>query len=105
MKSARFRIKYPNGTVDVFRGWLSSLGKTIASKDVMTRTVKISGVGRPYLAEEGTENRGRYRADGGTGICQCQCGSNHHADLYSKNLTEPVTKRSVCIRQIHRLPR
>ncbi|HBJ0388389.1 TPA: phage tail protein, partial [Escherichia coli] len=46
-----FRIKYPNGTVDVFRGWLSSLGKTIASKDVMTRTVKISGVGRPYLAE------------------------------------------------------
>ncbi len=27
-----FRIKYPNGTVDVFRGWLSSLGKTIASK-------------------------------------------------------------------------
>ena len=36
-------------------GWLSSLGKTIASKDVMTRTVKISGVGRPYLAEEGTE--------------------------------------------------
>ncbi len=40
-----FRIKYPNGTVDVFRGWLSSLGKTIASKDVMTRTVKISGVG------------------------------------------------------------
>lgn len=50
-----FRIKYPNGTVDVFRGWLSSLGKTIASKDVMTRTVKISGVGRPHLAEEGTE--------------------------------------------------
>ncbi|MEB7098162.1 phage tail protein [Escherichia coli] len=50
-----FRIKYPNSTVDVFRGWLSSLGKTITSKDVMTRTVKISGVGRPYLAEEGTE--------------------------------------------------
>ncbi|HFD3422443.1 TPA: phage tail protein [Escherichia coli] len=50
-----FRIKYPNGTVDVFRGWLSSLGKTITSKDVMTRTVKISGVGRPYLAEEVTE--------------------------------------------------
>ena len=50
-----FRIKYPNGTVDVFRGWLSSLGKTITSKEVMTRTVKISGVGRPYLAEEGTE--------------------------------------------------
>ncbi|EQA5825271.1 phage tail protein [Escherichia coli O156:H5] len=49
-----FRIKYPNGTVDVFRGWLSSLGKTVTSKEVMTRTVKISGVGRPHLAEEDT---------------------------------------------------
>ncbi|VUC87517.1 major tail protein [Salmonella sp. NCTC 11881] len=47
-----FRIKYPNGTVDIFRGWLSSLGKTITAKEVMTRTVKISGVGRPFLAEE-----------------------------------------------------
>ncbi|EBO9661234.1 phage tail protein [Salmonella enterica subsp. enterica] len=47
-----FRIKYPNGTVDVFRGWLSSLGKTVTSKEVMTRSVKISGVGRPFLAEE-----------------------------------------------------
>lgn len=47
-----FRIKYPNGTVDVFRGWLSSLGKTVTSKEVMTRTIKISGVGRPFLAEE-----------------------------------------------------
>lgn len=49
-----FRIKYPNGTVDVFRGWLSSLGKTITAKEVMTRSVKISGAGRPFLAEEDT---------------------------------------------------
>lgn len=53
-----FRIKYPNGTADVFRGWLSSLGKTIVAKEVMTRTVKISCVGRPCLAEEGTETVG-----------------------------------------------
>lgn len=46
-----FRIKYPNGTVDIFRGWLSSLGKTITAKEVMTRTVKISGVGRPFPAD------------------------------------------------------
>ncbi|ECC6875960.1 Ig domain-containing protein [Salmonella enterica subsp. enterica] len=45
---------YPNGTVDVFRGWLSSLGKTVTSKEVMTRSVKITGVGRPSLAEEDT---------------------------------------------------
>ncbi|VEB61260.1 putative tail component of prophage [Salmonella enterica subsp. enterica] len=49
-----FRIRYPNGTVDVFRGWLSSLGKTVTSKEVMTRSVKITGVGRPSLAEEDT---------------------------------------------------
>lgn len=47
-----FRIQYPNGTVDVFRGWVSSLGKTVSSTEVMTRTIKITGVGRPYLAEE-----------------------------------------------------
>ncbi|EMY6103234.1 Ig domain-containing protein, partial [Salmonella enterica] len=38
----------------VFRGWLSSLGKTVTSKEVMTRSVKITGVGRPSLAEEDT---------------------------------------------------
>ncbi|MEG3387492.1 phage tail tube protein, partial [Salmonella enterica] len=27
-----FRIRYPNGTVDVFRGWLSSLGKTVTPR-------------------------------------------------------------------------
>ncbi|VFS15875.1 major tail protein [Salmonella enterica subsp. enterica serovar Typhimurium] len=40
-----FRIKYPNGTVDVFRGWVSSLGKTVQSKDEIARTVKITSVG------------------------------------------------------------
>ncbi|EMU63479.1 bacterial Ig-like domain family protein [Escherichia coli MP021552.7] len=47
-----FRILYPNGTVDVFRGWLSSLGKAVTSTEVMTRTIKITGIGRPHLAEE-----------------------------------------------------
>lgn len=47
-----YKIKYPNGTVDVFKGWLSSLGKTIPSKEVITRSVKISNNGKPSLAEE-----------------------------------------------------
>ncbi len=47
-----WRIKYPNGTVDVFKGWISSLGKTVQSKEAITRTVKITGVGRPRMAEE-----------------------------------------------------
>ncbi|HCM1914658.1 TPA: Ig-like domain-containing protein [Salmonella enterica subsp. salamae serovar 28:r:e,n,z15] len=47
-----WRIKYPNGTVDVFKGWISSLGKTVQSKEAITRTLKITGVGRPHMAEE-----------------------------------------------------
>ena len=47
-----YKIKYPNGVVDVFKGWVSSLGKTVTSKDVMTRTAKISNNGKPALAED-----------------------------------------------------
>ncbi|EEB5699348.1 phage tail protein [Salmonella enterica subsp. enterica serovar Montevideo] len=49
-----WRIRYPNGVVDVFRGWISSLGKTVQNKDEITRSVKITGVGKPYMAEEDT---------------------------------------------------
>ena len=49
-----YKIKYPNGTVDLFKGWVSSLGKTVQAKEEITRSVKITGVGRPYLAEEDT---------------------------------------------------
>lgn len=52
-----YKIKYPNGTVDVFRGWCSSLGKAIPAKEVITRTAKITNTGKPQLAEEsGTPN-------------------------------------------------
>lgn len=47
-----YKIKYPNGAVDVFRGWASSLGKAIPSAEVITRTAKITNVGKPTLAEE-----------------------------------------------------
>ena len=47
-----YKIKYPNGTVDVFRGWCSSLGKAIPAKEVITRTAKITNTGKPELAEE-----------------------------------------------------
>ncbi|MDM2910237.1 phage tail protein [Citrobacter sp. Cpo012] len=46
-----YKIKYPNGAVDVFRGWVSSLGKTVTAKDTITRSVKISNNGKPGLAE------------------------------------------------------
>ncbi|AVR03765.1 phage tail protein [Pluralibacter gergoviae] len=47
-----YKIKYPNGAVDVFRGWCSSLGKAIPAKEVITRTAKITNTGKPGLAEE-----------------------------------------------------
>ncbi|EMO7188209.1 phage tail protein [Pluralibacter gergoviae] len=47
-----YKIKYPNGTVDVFKGWCSSLGKAVPAKEVITRTAKITNTGKPELAEE-----------------------------------------------------
>lgn len=47
-----YKIVYPNGTVDVFKGWVSSLGKSVPAKDVITRTIKVSNTGRPQLAED-----------------------------------------------------
>ncbi|EDQ9665839.1 TPA: phage tail protein [Salmonella enterica] len=49
-----YKIRYPNGVVDVFRGWVSSLGKTIPVKEVITRAVKITNNGKPQLAEDST---------------------------------------------------
>lgn len=47
-----YKIKYPNGAVDVYKGWVSSLGKTIPAKEIITRSVKITNTGKPSLAEE-----------------------------------------------------
>ncbi|WAZ00849.1 phage tail protein [Serratia marcescens] len=47
-----YKIKYPNGVVDVFKGWVSSLGKTVTAKEVITRTIKVTNSGRPLLAED-----------------------------------------------------
>lgn len=47
-----YRVKYPNGTVDVNRGYINSLGKAVTSKEKVTRTVKIKNVGKPKTAEE-----------------------------------------------------
>ena len=38
--------------VDVFRGWVSSIGKAVTAKEVITRTVKVTNVGRPSMAED-----------------------------------------------------
>lgn len=47
-----YRIKYPNGSVDCFYGYINSLGKTVTSKDKMQRTVKIKNTAKPKLAED-----------------------------------------------------
>ncbi|ENO4042547.1 Ig-like domain-containing protein, partial [Escherichia coli] len=47
-----YKIRFPNGTVDVFRGWVSSIGKAVTAKEVITRTIKVTNIGRPSLAED-----------------------------------------------------
>ncbi len=47
-----YKIRYPNGTVDVFKGWINSLGKTITAGEVITRTAQITNTGKPALAED-----------------------------------------------------
>lgn len=50
-----YKIRFPNGTVDVFSGWVSSIGKAVTAKEVITRTVKVTNVGRPSMAENLTK--------------------------------------------------
>ncbi|HCH2416236.1 phage tail tube protein [Vibrio parahaemolyticus] len=47
-----YRAKYPNGAVDVWYGYINSLGKAVAIKEKMTRSIKIKSVGKPKTAEE-----------------------------------------------------
>jgi uncharacterized protein YjdB len=46
-----YKIRYPNGTLDVFSGWPSSLGKVVPIGETVTRTAQITNVGKPSLAE------------------------------------------------------
>ncbi|MCL1124237.1 phage tail tube protein [Shewanella surugensis] len=46
-----YRAKYPNGGVDVWYGYINSLGKTIAIKEKMQRTIKIKNCAMPKYAE------------------------------------------------------
>lgn len=50
-KKTYYMVKYPNGTRDVFHAWVSSLGKTVPQNETMTRTIKLTNVGKPSLAE------------------------------------------------------
>ncbi|UTV28999.1 phage tail tube protein [Photobacterium atrarenae] len=47
-----YRAKYPNGAVDVWYGYVNSLGKAIPRNEKMTRSFKIKNVGKPKTAEE-----------------------------------------------------
>lgn len=59
-----YKTVYANGAIDLYRGWVSGLGKTVTAKEIMTRTAKITNTGRPpVLAEEDLADGG----DGGDG--------------------------------------
>lgn len=47
-----YRVKYPNGAVDCYYGYINSLGKTLSVKDKMQRTIKLKNTVKPKLAED-----------------------------------------------------
>ncbi|OLV27313.1 phage tail tube protein [Haemophilus parainfluenzae] len=50
-KKKFYLILYPNGTRDVYFAWVSSLGKAVPQNETMTRTIKLTNVGKALLAE------------------------------------------------------
>ncbi|EGR63965.1 putative major tail protein [Escherichia coli O104:H4 str. 01-09591] len=42
--------------MDVFRGWVSSIGKAVTAKEVITRTVKVTNVGKPFCSGRTQQN-------------------------------------------------
>lgn len=40
-----YKIRFPNGTVDVFRGWVSSIGKAVTAKEVINHAAIYCGNG------------------------------------------------------------
>lgn len=64
----------------MFRGWVSSIGKAVTAKEVITRTVKVTNVGRPSMAED----RSTVTAATGMTVTACQLlggeRAEHHAD-------------------------
>lgn len=75
-----YKIRFPNGTVDVFRGWVSSIGKAVTAKEVITRTVKVTNVGRPSMAEDRSTVTAFHRHDGNASQCFRSERAEHHAD-------------------------
>ncbi|MFZ6040286.1 phage tail tube protein [Vibrio natriegens] len=47
-----YRVMFPNGVPDIYPGYINSLGKAVAIKEKITRTVKIKNVGKPITAED-----------------------------------------------------
>lgn len=50
-KKKFYLILFPNGTRDIYFAWVSSLGKAVPQNETMTRTIKLTNVGKPLLAE------------------------------------------------------
>ncbi len=75
-----YKIRFPNGTVDVFRGWVSSIGKAVTAKEVITRTVKVTNVGRPSMAEDRSTVNGGNRHDRDASQRFRSEREEHHAD-------------------------
>ncbi|MGG5412769.1 phage tail tube protein [Edwardsiella tarda] len=49
-----YRLKYPNGVIDIFYGFVSALGKSVSQNETITRTIRFTHSGKPTLAEVGS---------------------------------------------------
>ena len=94
-----YKIRFPNGTVDVFRGWVSSIGKAVTAKEVITRTVKVTNVGRPSMAED----RSTVTATTGMTVTPAKCFRSERAEHYadrgiSSRRAQPTRASVRCLR-------
>ncbi len=53
-----YKIRFRNGTVDVFRGWVSSIGKAVTSEGSDHPHGESHDVGRPSMARSQHGNSG-----------------------------------------------
>lgn len=60
-----YKIRFPNGTVDVFRGWVSSIGKAVTAKatiSVKDMTITVNGVATGKVQIPVVSGNGQFAA-------------------------------------------
>ncbi len=75
-----YKIRFPNGTVDVFRGWVSSIGKAVTAKEVSDHPHESHQRGTSVDGRRSQHGDGDNRHDGDTRQCFRSERAEHYAD-------------------------